>query len=229
MPPDNSLGRFVGELIALPFRLLADIFHLVKAYRNFHRQHQTPRDAELAKASHGAGVLVLLGLSLVGWRQAAPFVEALLGGPANPLHWVPTLAFLIASGWGILWFATGSRRALALFGGQRDARIITRALCKIAAGLALALILRNPPAAWADVIVAARGAPATSWPATALCAWFLTTGLVKFLIAGRGSPKLPVELPAPLKPPARDATADEAMEDMQGHGGRKTALDDREF
>jgi hypothetical protein len=33
----------------------------------------------------------------------------------------------------------------------------------------------------------------------------------------------------PPKPPARDATPDEAMEDMQGHGGRKTSLDDREF
>jgi hypothetical protein len=224
VPPENSLGRFVGELIALPFVLLKD-------YRDFHRQHQTPRDAELAKASHGAGVLVLLGLALwlAGRAQAAPFVDALLGGPADPLRWVPALAFLIVAGWGVLWFATGWRRALAFFGGQRDARIITRALCKIAAGLALALILRNPPAAWADIIIAGRDAPAASWPATALCAWLLTTGIVKFLIAARGSPKLPVEVPAPLKPPARDATADEAMEDMQGHGGRKTSLDDREF
>lgn len=205
MPPESSLGRFVGELIALPFVLL-------KAYRDFHRQHQTPRDAELAKASHGAGVLVLLGLTfwLVGWRQAAPFAPA----------------FLIVAGWGVLWFTTGWHRALAFFGGQRDARIITRALCKIAAGLALALIVRNPPAAGADFMIAG---PGTAWPVITLCAWLLTTGLVKFLIAARGSPKLPVELPAPLKPPARDATADEAMEDMQGHGGRKTALDDREF
>lgn len=31
------------------------------------------------------------------------------------------------------------------------------------------------------------------------------------------------------KPPARDATADEAMEDMLGKGGVTTALDEREF
>ena len=38
--------------------------------------------------------------------------------------------------------------------------------------------------------------------------------------------------PPPLtkpKPPARDATADEAMEDMLGKGGVTTSLDDREF
>jgi hypothetical protein len=220
----------VVALIELPFRLLADLFHLAKTYRNFHRQHLTPRDAELAKASHGAGVLVLLGLSL--WfgalRQAARLIEVLFGG-ANPLHWVTTMAFLLAAIWGVLWFTTGCRRALILFGGQRDARIVTRALFKIAAGLALALIMWHPPAAWANVIGAARGAPATSWPITALCAWLLTTGLVKFVIASRGPPKEPIDLPLPPKPPARDATADEATEDMQGHGGRKTSLDDREF
>jgi hypothetical protein len=35
--------------------------------------------------------------------------------------------------------------------------------------------------------------------------------------------------PAPSKPPARDATAAEAMEDMKGKGGVTTKLDDREF
>jgi hypothetical protein len=229
--PETSLAGLVVALIELPFRLLADLLHLAKAYRNFHRQHQTPRNAELAKASHGAGVLVLLGLSL--WlgalRQAARFIEAPSGGPGNLLHWVPALAFLLAAVWGVLWFTTGCRRTLTLFGGQRDARIIARALFKIAAGLALALIMWHPPAAWANVIGAARGGPAASWPITALCAWLLATGVVKLLIASRGSPEEPIELPPPLKPPARDATADEAMEDMQGHGGRKTALDDREF
>ena len=42
----------------------------------------------------------------------------------------------------------------------------------------------------------------------------------------------PKPKPPPLmksKPPARDATADEAMEDMLGKGGVTTALDDREF
>jgi hypothetical protein len=35
--------------------------------------------------------------------------------------------------------------------------------------------------------------------------------------------------PAPSKPPARDATPDEAMEDMLGKGGVTSKLDDREF
>jgi hypothetical protein len=42
----------------------------------------------------------------------------------------------------------------------------------------------------------------------------------------------PKPKPPPLmksKPPARDATADEAMEDMLGKGGVTTALDEREF
>jgi hypothetical protein len=45
----------------------------------------------------------------------------------------------------------------------------------------------------------------------------------------RPVPKPKPVLPVPPKPPARDATPDEAIEDMQGHGGRKTALDDRVF
>jgi hypothetical protein len=45
----------------------------------------------------------------------------------------------------------------------------------------------------------------------------------------RPPPKPVQAFVTPPKPPARDATPDEAIEDMQGHGGRKTALDDREF
>lgn len=45
----------------------------------------------------------------------------------------------------------------------------------------------------------------------------------------RPPPKAKLAAVEPPKPPARDATPDEAMEDMQGHGGRKTSLDDREF
>jgi hypothetical protein len=45
----------------------------------------------------------------------------------------------------------------------------------------------------------------------------------------RPPPKPKIAVPPPPKPPARDATPDEAMEDMKGHGGRKTSLDDREF
>jgi hypothetical protein len=45
----------------------------------------------------------------------------------------------------------------------------------------------------------------------------------------RPVPKPKQAAPSPPKPPARDATPDEAIEDMQGHGGRKTALDEREF
>jgi hypothetical protein len=49
-----------------------------------------------------------------------------------------------------------------------------------------------------------------------------------FLIV-RPPPKPKIAAPAPPKPPARDATVEEALEDMKGHGGRKTALDDLEF
>jgi hypothetical protein len=45
----------------------------------------------------------------------------------------------------------------------------------------------------------------------------------------RPPPKPKQVLPTPPKPPARDATPEEALQDMQGHGGRKTSLDDREF
>lgn len=43
-------------------------------------------------------------------------------------------------------------------------------------------------------------------------------------------PPKPNQAPlTPPKPPARDATADEAMEDMKGKGGVTSSLDDREF
>ena len=45
----------------------------------------------------------------------------------------------------------------------------------------------------------------------------------------RPLPKPKTSAPAPIKPPARDATPDEAIEDMLGKGGVTSSLDDREF
>jgi hypothetical protein len=66
------------------------------------------------------------------------------------------------------------------------------------------------------------------WPEAAALAGVAAFTLRAWLIVRPPSkPKLPPV--APPKPPARDATPDEAMQDMQGKGGVVSSLDDREF
>jgi hypothetical protein len=66
------------------------------------------------------------------------------------------------------------------------------------------------------------------WVEVAAVAVAVAFALRVWLIV-RSPPKSKQAAPAPSKPPARDATPDEAIEDMKGHGGRKTALDEMEF
>jgi hypothetical protein len=221
----SIIGGITGLLIALNL-----VVGFARGYRNFlHRQQ--PRDGELTRASHGVGILVLLVLAGIAlrqvWRwQLSDLIGALRAG--DPLHWVPALLLLLVVTWGVLWVMTGVRRSIA-FGAERDSRIITRAVLKILAGAALVLVLFKPPAQYAGAIEFVRAVPYLPFAVLALAAWLSATGAVKFSLTlkGRRRPRQPPETPS--KPPARDATPDEALEDMQGHGGRRSKLDEREF
>jgi hypothetical protein len=225
----SHIGRLilfgVAALLALD---LAMIF--ARGYRNFLRQQQ-PRDGELTRASHGMGMLVLLVVAGIAMRQIwrwqfSDFTDALQAG--DPWHWVPALLVLLVVTWAVLWVMTGTRRALRA-GAERDSRVMTRSLLKILAGLALVLIVCKPPDAWAGPVELLWSVPYAPWAVIAVAAWLVVTGLVKFIIAAKGRSK-PRQPPiTPPKPPARDATEKEAVEDMRGLGGRKTSLDDRGF
>jgi hypothetical protein len=222
----------VVVVLLFPFALvvatLMDISAVLNCFRRF-LLRQSPREQELTKASWGAALLVIGAgvLWVAGSAHIQKCIDALGAWPNDPLHWAPALVFLLVISWGVLWFLTGTRRALA-FGQERDARLIIRALYKIAFGLVIAILLSSyggPPRYWPRVI------PITvvTWPVLALVAWLTVTGATKFLLVARGRrQQRPAPVPPP-KPPARDATPDEAYEDMRGHGGRKTSLDDRSF
>jgi hypothetical protein len=77
MPAAGSLGELVGLLIALPFFLLADWFKFIKEL--------PPGQQELAKASHGAGMLALVIYSGFFHFVAAGLRHDL----GKPVYWIP--------------------------------------------------------------------------------------------------------------------------------------------
>jgi hypothetical protein len=229
----STIGRMlllvIGGIAALEF-VSYHGFKLGFRYRNFLRQQQ-PRDGELTRASHGMGILVVLVIAAIAlrqvWRwQMSDLIDALQAG--DPLHWVPALLLLLVVTWAVLWVMTGTRRALRA-GAERDSRIMTGGLIKILAGAALAFIVTKPPAQYAGPVALLWSVPVLPYAVLAIAAWLVATGLMKFALAsaGRRQPRQPPS--TPRKEPARDATLAEALQDMQGHGGRKTSLDDREF
>jgi hypothetical protein len=224
-PATRLVFYIIGGLFALAF-----IIDHAPKYRNFLRQ-QEARDGELTRASHGVGILVLLVVAGIAlrqvWRwQLSDFIGALQAG--DPLHWVPALLLLLVITWAVLWVMSGVRRSLA-FGAERDSRIITRSVLKILAGAALVLVLFRPPQQYAGAVEFVRSVPYLPFAVLAVAGWLAATGLMKFSLAIKGRRK-PRPIPeTPSKPPARDATPDEALDDMKGHGGRRTKLDDREF
>jgi hypothetical protein len=199
-------------------------------YALFLRQQQ-PRDAELTRASHGFGILAVLVVAGIALRQVwrwqfSDFTNALQSGDA--LHWVPALALLLLITFAVMWVATGTRRALRA-GAERDSRIMLRAFVKILAGAALAFIVCKPPMQYAEVVRLLWAVPVLPYAVLAVAAWLIATGAIKFSLAAKGRAKPPKPQLTPQKEPARNATLDEALEDMRGLGGRKTALDEREF
>jgi hypothetical protein len=230
-----ALEHWRITLAVLAGLLLIDISTIVRRYiigpyRNLFAR-QSPRDGELTRASHGVGILVLLviaGFALRQiWRwQLGDVIAALQAG--DPLHWVPALALLLVVTLALMWVMTGVRRSLRA-SAERDGRIITRSVLKIAAGAGVVLLLWKPPLQYAGASALVWSVPVLPYGVTAFAAWLATTGLMKFALAAKGRSR-PRPVPVtPPREPARDATADEAMDDMRGRGGRATSLDDREF
>lgn len=122
MPPAASLGELVGLLIALPFVALADWFKFIKQL--------PPGQQELAKASHGVGMLALV----VFWfGLASGSLHAVVRDLDNPVSWIPA-GFAV---WGIGWFVLNARYGSLMIGPPQRGTIIVRALIKIALGWAV--------------------------------------------------------------------------------------------
>jgi hypothetical protein len=231
MNEENRGGMITALIVVIffPFALVIALIRDFQAIANAFRRlegRQSAFEQELTKASWGAAILVLgAGVLLVAGRaRIQRCIDALGAWPNDPQHGLAAIVFLLVIAWGLLWFTTGTRRALA-FGQERDSRLITRALFKIASGLVIAILLWGPPAGCPHII------PATpvTWPVLALVAWLIVTGAVKFLLVSRGQRRPRPATPTPSKAPARDATFNEALEDMRGLGGRIILLDEREF
>jgi hypothetical protein len=183
-------GKYPWLLVpVLVAGLLWDLWAFVgRRYLQFHqRQQSTPREAELAKASHGAAVLAIVGLGLfmAGAAEINGFLGALIAAPSDWKYAGAAAAVALAVLWGGLWFVTGARRSLA-YGGFRDSRIITRAVAKIAFGGVVWLLWNNPPASWPPDLLqwigAARALPYSRFAIEAVIAWLVVTGFVKLVL-----------------------------------------------
>jgi hypothetical protein len=159
----------VGLFIAAPFAALADWLKFVR--------HLPPREQNLARASHGAALLIFAALALrvIGF---VTFLHMLVAGPAEPMLWLPALLWCATVAWGAVWFTIGCRRS----GGPRDGLLISRAAAKSVTGLTALFI------AWAGLV------PGDWWGAGFIVIalylagiWCVVTGLVKLVLLTRGS------------------------------------------
>lgn len=164
----------LGLLAALPFVAVWDYFQFV--------ERQPPERRELVKASHGAGVIALAAFLIwlpQGAQGFGDLAGALRAEPENPAYWVPVAVLA----WGLLWLVTGWHRAVKF----RDARIIARALVKIALGVGVFVYLR-------DHDLAAGRDAAAAWGFLVLglylaAVWCVVTGTTKTLILTAGGGK----------------------------------------
>lgn len=159
----------LGLAAAVPFVLLADWFKFIK--------HLPPREQNLARASHGAGMLVfgLLALWEVGFGV---FMRALGAGPAAPMLWVPALLWVVMVAWGIGWLIIGCRRAR----GPRDALLASRAAVKTGVGIVAVIVAQGGyvPRDWWGVDFIDFGLLLAG-------IWCVVTGPVKFILVMIGT------------------------------------------
>lgn len=160
----SALGEFIGLLIAFPFVALAQWFQF---FTRLPRGQQ-----ELAKASHGVGMLALLAY---GFNLTGGFL------PASPICW---LAAGIGA-WGLGWFCLNARFAALMIGPPDRGAIIARALMKIALGWAVW--------SYTSRLVDVSGFEVVSRP---VAVWCMATGGTKFLLllwgGGRRLPARPL-------------------------------------
>jgi hypothetical protein len=114
--------QLAALLIALPFVMLADWHKFLSRL--------PPGEQELAKACHGAGIVVLVVYWAVLTGGIFHFLALGIHNLVNPMFWIPAAIAAFGAGWFILYARFG---AIAIGPPRRSAQII-RALLKIALG-----------------------------------------------------------------------------------------------
>src|SRR4051794_14057850 len=153
----RELGEGIIAVISAPFVLVGKWLRYFKTL--------SPREANLARASHGAAIIVI-AVYLLKYSPTAHTIT----GFVYLLSLKPEIAYpwLIAVAGGIWWFIYGSVRSR----GPRDAFLALRAISKLAVGVAAFFILDNgllPNEWWRDLVEAVL-------PYFAI--WCTTTGIV---------------------------------------------------
>ena len=152
-------------LLAAPFGMLADWFKFIK--------NQPRGQQELAKASHGAGVLMLL----VYWfNSGASYYVTPLLRLAGPLGWMIVVA---TAAWGIGWFCLNAGFAARALVAPERGTIIARSLIKIAIGCVV----------W--ICAGLLGVLDFAFVPRTVAVWCLTTGGTKFLLMVWGGGRAP--------------------------------------
>jgi hypothetical protein len=152
------------------------------------------RSAALEDASHGAALIVLAVLACLRFGFVLP-------------AWFPLAAFAAVI-WGGLRLYNGAKFSV----GWRDPKLIVGASIKIGIGLAVSLLVWNPPPLMPVEALSAIAAflymtaPYGDWAAAAVVIWCVVTGLTKLVLLSRGLPVMP--LPAP----PHDARRSEVLE-----------------
>jgi hypothetical protein len=202
---------FVGLLLLTPLMMWHE--------RSQRFRTLSPVEQNLQRASHGAALIVLVGLFvyfIIGLDAARAWFPQFVRYPND--SW-PGLLLVLPVVYGLARFLPGISRSW----GQRDALLAMRALVKIAVGVVGGWFLVSEPVA--------RELAQNLWTAllslalVGVAIWCIITGAVRFVLltmTGRRQPKMPPAFRDPHGA-ARDATGQEASAAMRGYGGQRGA------
>lgn len=186
-------------LLMLPFALFSDWMGFIA--------RQPPPQQELARASHGAALAIMVPLLTH---------LAVINGLIRNADIVWPIALAIAA-FGVFWLVTGVARSKAFY---RDSRLLARAGIKIGIAVALVLVIANWPEI-RDQLPRSYYVRHYLFLAIVyfLIPWCAITGVTKFLILLRGPPEFEEPSPGKLMPHG-DADFDEGG----GLGGDRPAV-----
>jgi len=166
--PEASLFGIVLLAAALPFVALADWFRWIK--------QQPPHEQALARASHGAALIVFVLLATFGTGGVNGVVTFVGQAAADPADEWPGLVLAIVFVWGVVWFVSGVSGAR----GLRNGLLAWRAFVKLALGLGAILYLeRGHPSG-------ALGSNGARMSILLVGLWCVVTGAVKFVLLRMG-------------------------------------------
>jgi len=176
--------EMIAYALLLPVAALMDWHYWLRRAQT----QGTPRENEIALASHGAGFLALCGLAVdrVGPTAFGEFLRnAVQGFPAEWMYWIPALIFAGFVRIGAVWFLSGANRSLT-YAGFRDSRLLSRAIIKLGFGVFLVIAFWYPPAGWppyfAAWLILLRLFEYTGPVVVGLVVWLLVTGSVRLVL-----------------------------------------------